>query len=200
MSLVFVKMAGMNPITMPQIYPKSLRETFSADLCSAVEASSIISSALIPTLAMPPRTPTVAGTPPLTRTTDSSSDARAIFSGYGNPSVGLATTSSSSLSSSELDSDAVDTYRECKLWSQGRPPVSQSRQHHGPLLIPSRTCSAGSCGGHEDREREAVALPSTPHTERQLLRQTLCDSPDVNLGCRSNARSKAEMRRSCYRR
>lgn len=80
-----IQVLTRNLHTKPQMYPKSLRDTFRADLFSAVEASSTISSALIPTRAMPPSTPTVAGTPPWTRTTDSSSDARATLSGYGNP-------------------------------------------------------------------------------------------------------------------
>lgn len=43
------------------------------------------SSASSPTRATPLITPIVAGTPPLTRTTDSRSDARAKLSGYGKP-------------------------------------------------------------------------------------------------------------------
>lgn len=67
------------------MYPRSRRDTFKALFVSAVEASSIISSALRPTRATPLRMPIVAGTPPLTLTTDSSKEANATLSGYGKP-------------------------------------------------------------------------------------------------------------------
>ncbi len=72
-------------LTNPQIYPRSLLESFFVSGLPADAASSMSSSRSKPTRAIPLRTPIVAGTPPFSRTIDSSRKARAAFSGYGKP-------------------------------------------------------------------------------------------------------------------
>lgn len=67
--------------TSPKIYGRSLRETFRVSGLPADAVSSMSSSAEKPTRAMPLSTPTVAGMPPLRRTTDSRCKASAAFSG-----------------------------------------------------------------------------------------------------------------------
>ena len=64
---------------------RSLLDNFFVSGLPADAVSSINSSASSPTRATPFRTPTVAGTPPFTRTTDSRWDAEDTFSGYGKP-------------------------------------------------------------------------------------------------------------------
>ena len=72
-------------LTDPHMYPRSRRDILTVFELPAVSSSWMISSGDMPTLATPLRMPTVAGTPPFTRTTDSSTDDSAILSGYGKP-------------------------------------------------------------------------------------------------------------------
>ena len=64
---------------------RSLLDIFFVSGLPADAVSSVISSASSPIRATPLRTPIVAGTPPLARTTDSRWVAKATFSGYGKP-------------------------------------------------------------------------------------------------------------------
>ncbi len=72
-------------LTKPQMYPRSLLESFIVSDLPADIASSVSSFGLKPTRAIPFRTPIVAGKAPFLRTTDSRCKARAAFSGYGKP-------------------------------------------------------------------------------------------------------------------
>lgn len=67
------------------MYPRSLLESFIVIGFPADAVSSLSSSALRPTRAMPFRTPIVAGTAPFSRTISSRLAASATLSGYGNP-------------------------------------------------------------------------------------------------------------------
>lgn len=85
----YTVLLGTQRFTKPQIYPRSLRDTFLVSGLPAEAVSSMSSSALRPTRATPLRTPIVAGIPPFTRISDSRWEAKAMFSGYGKPALGV---------------------------------------------------------------------------------------------------------------
>lgn len=119
------------------MYGRSLRETFRAVCFGAVDPNSVSSSAVKPTRATPLKIPIVAGIPPFSRTTDSSSNGNTMQSACGYPWDCQPRRSSGVI--------IVSCYHECRWSTPKQPPVSLWLLHRKPLQKPGRThCGSSS--------------------------------------------------------